>query len=55
MKSLKEIQKAVGISKLKVDNDIQQFEYHRGKRPLFNLQSDNYKSKVIGSFAGPML
>lgn len=48
-----EIQKATGISKLKVDDDIQLNLNIIGAkdRSLIN-ESNNYKSKVIGSFAG---
>lgn len=48
-----EIQKAVGISKLKVDNDIQlNLNIIGAKDRSLIYESNNYKSKVIGSFAG---
>jgi|GEM_PF-3624815 len=48
-----EIQKAVGISKLKVDDDIQlNLNIIGAKDRSLIYESDNYKSKIIGSFAG---
>lgn len=48
-----EIQKAIGISKLKVDDDIQlNLNIIGAKDRSLIYESNNYKSKVIGSFAG---
>jgi exonuclease SbcC len=48
-----EIQKATGISKLKVDDDIQlNLNIIGAKDRSLIYESNNYKSKVIGSFAG---
>lgn len=48
-----EIKKATGISKLKVDDDIQlNLNIIGAKDRSLIFESNNYKSKVIGSFAG---
>lgn len=48
-----EIQKAIGISKLKVDDDIQlNLNIIGAKDRSLIYENGNYKAKVIGSFAG---
>ena len=48
-----EIQRAIGVMKLKVDDDIQlNLNIIGAKDRSLIYESNNYKSKVIGSFAG---